>query len=48
MGVWLGKIRLVTAFLERLAERLADGALSDEEADRTVEESQILAKEVMA
>ena len=48
VGQWLGKIRLVTAFLERLAERLSDGALSDEEADRTIEESQILAKEVMA
>ena len=48
VGVWLGKIRLMTAFLERLAERLSDGALSDAEAERTIEESQILAKEVMA
>ena len=47
VGMWLGKARLVVAFLERLAERLNDGALTDDEATRTVEEAQLLAKEVM-
>ena len=46
VGQWLAKARLVVAYLERLAERLKDGALTDEEADRTMEEAQILVKEV--
>ena len=47
VGTWLGKLRLVTAYLERLAERLADGVLSDDEADRCIEEAETLASEVL-
>ena len=43
---WLARARLVVAFLERLADRLRDGALTDEEADKTISESVLLAQEV--
>ena len=48
IGVWLGKIRIVTAYLERLAERLSDGALTDEEADKCIAEAEVLAGEVLS
>lgn len=48
IGVWLGKLRVATAYLERLAERLNDGELDDAEADSTIKEAEVLAKEITA
>jgi hypothetical protein len=46
VGGWLARARLVVAFLERLADRLGDGALTDAEAGAIVNESVLLAQEV--
>ncbi|MCQ2389528.1 MAG: hypothetical protein MJ138_07425 [Kiritimatiellae bacterium] len=48
VAVWLGRARLVVAFLERLNARLIDGQLSDDEAVTTIDESKLLADQVLA
>ena len=44
---WLAKARLAVAYLERLAGRLQDGALTDDEADASIEEAEVLVGQVL-
>lgn len=46
VGVWVARLRLVVAFLERLCARLADGELTDDEVKRTTDDLCILSDEV--
>ena len=45
VGGWLAVAQRVVAFLSRLSDRLADGELTDAEADATLEEAQGLVRE---
>lgn len=46
VGVWVARVRLVVAFLERLSARLSDGELSNDEVETTTKELGDLADEV--
>ena len=43
---WTSRVRMVLTFLQVLADRLADGVLTDAEIEQTVTDAEALAEEV--
>ena len=43
---WTNRVRMVLTFLQVLADRLADGVLTDAEIEQTVTDAEALAEEV--
>ena len=46
IGVWIERVGYVVKFLGSLADRLADGVVTAEEADDTINEAKLLAEKV--